>query len=329
MYNDSMIRQIISSKAIEYVLCLAESENISKAAEKLYISQPALSSYIKNIEQAIGCPLFERRNKKIIPTYAGECFLRYARIIHNTENLMARELTNCAANTAGRIRLGLPQLRSSYVLPQVVPEFQRVYPDVELEIYEKHADSLTTLWNNYELDIMIANFVPADCSTHHTIISSDRMLIAMAPDDPIAALADPPEEGEKYGSMDMRLLKDEKFILQPSNQRTRQMADAICREAGFEPSPELLVRSLEASLRMVRQGCGVCFCSESMANSISLSDPPLYFLCRPNSIMELAICYRDLTHQPEYYRYFLDLLCTRILNRSPEINELNSDGKKA
>lgn len=308
------INQLISSKAVDYVLCLAESENITRAAEKLFISQPALSRYIRNVEEILGCRLFEKEGKRSVLTYAGECFVKYARTIKNTEELMAHELANCAANKTGRIRFGLPVLRSSYLLPKIVPEFMRAYPGVELELYEKHADTLTELWESNKLDFMVSNFVPSDFSTRHMIIKNDRMLIAMSPDNPLAALADKPQPGEHYGQIDLALLKDESFILQHPDQRTRQLADVICADAGFEPKSLLLVRSVEASLRMARDGCGICFCGESMANSISLPEPPLYFLCKPNSIMELAVCYRDVRQQPEYFGFFLELLRRKIFN---------------
>ena len=161
---------------------------------------------------------------------------------------------------------------------------------------------------------MVSNFVPSDFSTRHMIIKNDRMLIAMSPDNPLAALAEKPQPGEHYGQIDLALLKDESFILQHPDQRTRQLADVICADAGFEPKSLLLVRSVEASLRMARDGCGICFCGESMANSISLPEPPLYFLCKPNSIMELAVCYRDVRQQPEYFGFFLELLRRKIFN---------------
>lgn len=308
------INQLISSKAVDYVLCLAESENITRAAEKLFISQPALSRYIRNVEEILGCRLFEKEGKRTVPTYAGECFIRYARKIKSTEELMAHELANCAANKSGRIRFGLPVLRSSYLLPKIVPEFMQAYPGVELELYEKHADTLTELWEDNKLDFMISNFIPSN-STNHVIIQHDRMLVAMAADNPLASLAEPPLPGELYGQIDLTLLKDESFILQHPDQRTRQLADAICAEAGFEPRSLLLVRSVEASLRMAKEGCGICFCGESMANNISLPEPPLYFLCRPNYIMELAVCYRDVRQQPEYFGFFLELLRRKIFNQ--------------
>lgn len=313
------INQLISSKAIDYVLCLAESENITRAAEKLYISQPALSKYIRNVEEILGCRLFEKDGKRIVPTYAGECFIKYARKIKNTEELLAHELANCAANKNGRIRFGLPVLRSSYLLPKIVPEFMAAYPGVELELYEKHADALTELWENNKLDFMISNFVPSDFSTNHMIIKHDRMLVAMSPDMPLAALAEAPAEGELYGQIDISLLREESFILQHPDQRTRQLSDVICADAGFEPKRRLFVRSVEASLRMAREGCGICFCVESMASSISLPDPPLYFLCKPNCIMELSVCYRDVRQQPEYFDYFLELLRRKIFNQRAEI----------
>lgn len=314
MDNFTNIHHAISNKAIKYVLCIAECKNITRASEQLFISQPALSQFLDKLESSIGCSLFIREGRKLFPTYAGECFIRHAQVIRDTENLLVHELVNCASDTTGHIRFGLPQLRSSYLLPMIVPEFRRVYPHVELEVFDRHADELTELWKNRKLDFLISNFIPKDFTENRMLFRKERILLAIPPEHPLASLGTRPKPGERYGTIDVAAFKNEDFIMQYPTQRTRQLADTICKEAGFTPNIILVTRSVESSLRLVRKGCGICFCSESMAYHISLANPPLLFYCNSDVTMEFALSFVDITQQPPHFKFFLDLLQEKVFS---------------
>ena len=106
----------------KYVCTLAELGNLTRAAERLYISQPALSIYITNLEKNLGTPLFDRSGKKFTLTYAGEQYVKRAEKMLELEREFNEEIEKISRETAGRIRLGISQRRGCLFLPPVLAE---------------------------------------------------------------------------------------------------------------------------------------------------------------------------------------------------------------
>ena len=99
-------------KEQRYVCTLAETGNLTKAADQLFISQPALSIYISNLEKRLGTPLFERRGKRFVLTQAGERYVWHARKILEEASAFDSEFTNLISDQSGRLRLGIPVART-------------------------------------------------------------------------------------------------------------------------------------------------------------------------------------------------------------------------
>ena len=116
-----------------YVSMAAECGSFTKAAEKLFITQPALSSYISKLEEELGVRLFDRSVTPLGLTYAGEKYLAYARDILRQADGLEREIRDISNHLAGRLRLGFPSERIVYMLPLILPEFQKRYPGIRVE----------------------------------------------------------------------------------------------------------------------------------------------------------------------------------------------------
>ena len=108
----------------KYVCTLAECGSLTKAAERLFISQPALSIYITNLEKNLGLPLFERKGKRFVLTFAGECYVKKAAQMLKLEQEFNSEIYDITCKTAGRLRLGISQRRGSWFLPPVIAEYE-------------------------------------------------------------------------------------------------------------------------------------------------------------------------------------------------------------
>ena len=111
----------INNKNMEYVAAVAQYDSITAAAESLYISQPALSRFISNLEKRIGVTLFQRVGNRFLLTYEGERFLYHAKRIMEIEQELQNELSDINKQKQGRLRLALPVLRSPNILPRILP----------------------------------------------------------------------------------------------------------------------------------------------------------------------------------------------------------------
>lgn len=105
-------------REMEYVIVIAQEKNLSKAAERLFISQPALSRFLVKLEQELGTPLFERKNRQYIPTMAGELYLDTAREILCLQQQFDAALRSLIQTNRGVVSMGItPGARTHHPAP--------------------------------------------------------------------------------------------------------------------------------------------------------------------------------------------------------------------
>lgn len=297
----------INNKFMEYIVALANHRTISAAAESLFISQPAMSHFVSSLEHRLGVKLFNRVRGNYIPTYAGERYLHYATRIMALEAQMSNEFYEIQAAGRGQIRLALPALRSAYILPNLVAAYRQQYPHVRFILYEEHSSRLEQMLLDGKVDFAILNSPAKHRDTASVVIRQDEILLAVPPEHPLAACAVRTEEG-KFPSIDLRQFAQDEFILQYPDQRTRRTADYILQEAGITPRVILETRSIDAALRMVGKGLGLCFAPESYVQQTILPHSPVFFSMESSSaIFDLSVAYLKNTYQPAHFRDFVQI----------------------
>ena len=122
-------------RQLHYLLTVAEEKNVTRAAEKLFISQSALSHYIKNVEEELGTQLFDRSTNPISLTYAGECYMESARRILLEQERLTNEIRDITNHMSGKLVVGSSRDRASYMMPRLLPSFAKKYPGIEVEVY--------------------------------------------------------------------------------------------------------------------------------------------------------------------------------------------------
>ena len=121
----------MADKNYEYFLTVIREKNITKAAEKLYISQPALSKFLSRLEESLGVTLLERSHGSVRPTYAGELYTEYLENTHSLEKRFQQSLGEIRDDERGLIRLGMTPFRSSIMMPGILPTFRARHPHIQ------------------------------------------------------------------------------------------------------------------------------------------------------------------------------------------------------
>ena len=176
-------------KEQRYVCTLAEYGNLTRAADRLYISQPALSIYISNLEKHLGTPLFDREGKKFELTKAGERYVLHARKILEESNQFNEELNMILSDEVGRLRLGISLLRGPWLLPRVLKAFGEKWPHVELTLRQGNIMFLNELLNNHELDMIIVNGENWDRTMAFRELFEEEFLVAVPQGHPLNSQA--------------------------------------------------------------------------------------------------------------------------------------------
>lgn len=126
----------------EYICAISEEKSFSRAAQKLYVSQPWLSSVVKKVEQEIKIPLFDRSTTPISLTPAGEYYVEQARKVMAIEDEMRRHFQELSMKTDEGLNIGSSMFFCTYVLPNLLQEFRAMNPQITLTFTEGDSQTL-------------------------------------------------------------------------------------------------------------------------------------------------------------------------------------------
>ncbi len=172
-------------KDFEYIIEITRWGSISKAAEHLYISQPALSRYLKRLESELKLPLFYKSDKRYIPTAAGVCFLDYAERILKLNSEMEESLTHIRNDSHNMIRIGASGCRGEFLAFLVLPLFNRKYPQYKTAIVFDSKLTLSPMLSNHMLDVILVNTSTESSSHNHYHIADEDMVLVVPGDHPL------------------------------------------------------------------------------------------------------------------------------------------------
>ena len=209
-------------KEQRYVCTLAECGNLTRAADRLYISQPALSIYISNLEKHLGMPLFCRQGKRFILTKAGERYVHYARGILAISSRFDSEMSMLLSDEAGRLRMGISMLRGAWFLPRVLKDFHERWPKVELVLRQGNMTVLKELLQKHELDLVVVNEENLDRTMEARELFQEEFLVAVPQGHPLNSRA-VFSQGQPYGVLQPEALSGQVFLATTPDQSTRAL----------------------------------------------------------------------------------------------------------
>lgn len=159
----------------KYLLEIAKTQNITKAANNLYITQPGLSKSLNKLEEEFEAPLFYREGRNLEPTPIGELILKHSQIIVDDFNAMYDEVREMKHQTEDKLRISLPY-SGSYLFTDIISEFTIEYPNIILEPHELGGIQIADMFSNHNLDIAFAMPMGAETSVdlnEHLILQSE------------------------------------------------------------------------------------------------------------------------------------------------------------
>lgn len=177
----------MTQKELIYVKTIIEEKSISKAARKLYITQPSLSQAIQRIEESIGTELFVRTTHGLILTYAGERYYQLASNILKMLEDFEIEISDINNLRTGRVNIGITNHLATYVLPMVLPEFKKMCPFIDVYVMEKNSTELenSLLLGEVDFAIMHEPRKINNLQLNFESLLQDPFLLALAPNHPL------------------------------------------------------------------------------------------------------------------------------------------------
>ncbi|MGP1349408.1 MAG: LysR family transcriptional regulator [Stomatobaculum sp.] len=295
-------------RELSYVMAIAKYKNITKAAESLYLTQPTLSKFLKSLESDVGQPLFRRLGNKYIPTYAGERYIKRAREILQLKKELDQEMGDIISKNKGVLKIGFPAMRGTYMLPCTLPIFRSLYPEVRIMIREERSNVLVQLIQEGEIDLAFFNRFESDKNIDYTVMSREELLLVTSKENPLCRMGIK-MSGCKYPHMDLRLLSDQKIIMQVPGQRTRSIVDQLFKGSPAEPNIILETGNIQAEAELAARNFGVCFITETHLKHITCRDKLAFFsVGKPNTTVDFVAAYRTDSYIPYHAQEYMKIV---------------------
>jgi DNA-binding transcriptional LysR family regulator len=225
---------------------VAHRRSVSRAAEALFVTQPALTARIQGLERDLGAELFVRTSRGMKLTEAGEAFLPYAVRAQSSLADGRMQVNALERGGAGRLAIGAAPAVSTYVLPPLLKRFAQSHPRVSVRVRTGHSEEMLDLVLREEVDVGLVRALQ-----HRDIVSTplyeDRLILVV---DPEHGFAD-------AGGIRLQEIAGEQLILFDRTSSYHELTNALFRRAGVAPSSVMELDNIDAAKKMVEQGFGV------------------------------------------------------------------------
>lgn len=242
---------------LEYFCAVSRYHSISKAAQQLYVTPPAISSAVKELEKEFSVSLFIRTKNQVTLTKEGELFYKKAASLLDTINQAASEFNDIGKQIVP-IRIGIPPLLSTVFFPEMLIAFQKEYPDIPVELAEYGSIRAAKLVHEDVLDLALVNmnFYEIDKLNSHRILS-DRIVFCVSPEHHLA----------KEKELRIEMLKDEPIMMYNTDSVQNHTLQILFEKAGIKPNIIMKASQLYTIRNFIRNNLGgACIYSSLLAN---------------------------------------------------------------
>ena len=283
-------------RQLRYFLDIAQTEHLTQSANNLFVTQSTLSHGLRQLEQELNVPLFDRLGRGLKLSQAGAEFRVYATRALKEIEAGRMALSELSGLQSGKLTVGVFPTFMTTVVPSAVAIFSQAHPRVRMEIRDLRADAIEVLLLRGELDLGVA-FQPTEHEEIETEpLFDERMLLVVGPLHPLA--------GRR--TMSAKALAGMPLALLPRSFATRRLIDASLRQANVTPTVRVEMDSVEALL-------GVCLLSDLASivpERAALQAPNLHAiaLTEPQMVRHASILWRRGASRSAAALAFADLL---------------------
>jgi DNA-binding transcriptional LysR family regulator len=225
---------------------VARTRSVSRAADALFLTQPALTARLQKLEEDLGARLFVRTPRGMRLTEAGDAFLPYAARVLDTLADGRRLVNAFERGGAGKLAIGAAPAVSTYVLPGVLKTFAVGHPRVAISVKTGHSEEVLDLVLREQVDIGLVR------ALRHPDIASTPLF-----EDRLVLVVEPAHRFARDERIQLGEISDEQLILFDSTSSYHEVTSALFRRAGVVPAGLMELDNIDAAKKMVQEGFGV------------------------------------------------------------------------
>ena len=300
----------MNMKQALYFKTIAQYGTITAAAKQLYISQPSLSQTLRQIEDEVGTPLFDRSTSPFHLTYAGERYLKAVEAMLDIETRLKEEIESIRRDDGGRLRLGISVTRAMQVLPDVIPIFTKSYPNVTIELTEAASASLEGLLQKGQIDLALAALEANEANIADELIEKESIGILAGKDSQLAQLV------PSGTPIRLEMVEKEAFVSLDTSHSSRIIQDRLFRRYNIRPKILLETSSLEVARRVALKSGACMVLPDVYADEFVFNSGGAFYPLKDyENHRHFYACYRNDENTKKYIRDFVSIT-TSVLNQT-------------
>ena len=231
---------------LEAFVEVARRGSLTRAAEALHVTQPALTARLKALEAELEAPLFVRLGRGMRLSEAGQAFLPYAERTLQEVSAGRQLVAELRRGGAGQLALGAAPAVSTYVLPPILKRFHAKHPNVQLAVRTGHSEEIVELVLRRQVQLGLVRALP------HPELESIPLY-----DDELILVVEPGHRFAASGAVKTEEIRSEQLILFDRTSSYHQLTSAFFRQAGVVPRGVMELDNIDAAKKVVEQGLGV------------------------------------------------------------------------
>jgi DNA-binding transcriptional LysR family regulator len=234
-------------RQLDMFRAVAEERSFTRAAERLHVSQSAVSRQVKLLEDELGGRLLHRGGKGASPTAPGELLLRLANRVHRDMQDVRSQIAETHGLLRGTLTLAGGMTVCMHVLPRVLKQYRRLYPGVDLRVVSGPTEAILRQLRTHEVDLALLTLPLADRDLEVVPVLKEEMVVVTAPGHPLARLR----------SVDARAIARFPLILYEAGSNSRRVQDRLFADAELPLKVAMETENVEIIKAMVRAGLGI------------------------------------------------------------------------
>ncbi len=243
-------------KNTEYILEVARCGGITKAAKNLYITPSALSKFILAKEKELNVCLFAREGKKFVLTYAGKRYVEMLEKLNSYQMEINSEMQRLASMYMGRLRIGFQMSLASVFINQILPDFQKLYPSMQIMLEEGSSNELFKLLSTHQLDVVISLTKETNPDFGYLDIKEGNIVLVVPKNDDLISEAEN-KKGFSYPWIDITKCKSKKCVLLSPGQEFRKLTDQVYNKLDIILNQNVQVKRTKSALLCVSNNMGI------------------------------------------------------------------------
>ena len=251
-------------KDLQYAMDIIATKSLSKSAERLFITQPALTQSVRRLEEYFEVKLFNRTRFGMEPTREGILFAEYAVDILSQCDRFKERLKEAQPGRKAYLKVGTAKVYGKHFMPLYIKPFGDKHPDINIEFIEDRSTSLEMMLLNGMLDVCIMAAPIESNLLSCTPLFYEELLVALPTDHPLN-IPNYPLEGETLPEINLAELAGETFIISKEGYKLNKLCLNMCRMLGFWPKQTIEIESVDTIISFVRNNRGIGFVPDTFA----------------------------------------------------------------